>query len=403
MIDYLPVNASISNGGISDSYIEWVLPASETEFFDLTKLNLELKTQFRLADGEPIPAAHNVQLVNGYGHRVINKLSVFLNSTCVESMSHYGLYNMVKHYLTSERDEVESRGRAMFYQRDNVTDVPTFTPAQFENLNAYQTVMNNSIRNTVHTYTPLSLDIAGSNFYLINGVEIRIRIELAPINILLNGTNDQAYEYRVTMAKLWTEKVIPQSEALISLNRSITSTNSFIEYIYPLSTLKEYIFPAGSRTLSLENIFNSVIPNKLFVFMVDQTALNGQLNRNSTYLPHCNLSNVRLEINGSTFASLNSSWPNEISQLFMHTLNSLGTNKHLLTYENFKNGKCIICFDLRATDVEDCIALEPRGTLRLKLSLSEALTSNICVFIAGITHAAVYVSASRRVTTNFMV
>ena len=63
-----------------------------------------------------------------------------------------------------------------------------------------------------------------------NGVDIRLRFELSPASRMINIVSvDSGYKNIVETAKLWTQKIVPNPDALFSLSKSLLKNNSSIE------------------------------------------------------------------------------------------------------------------------------------------------------------------------------
>ena len=89
--------------------------------------------------------------------------------------------------------------------------------------------------------TPLKFNISSADFYLLNGVDIRLRFDLAPAKLIINSYDDNDYSYVVHSVKLWTQKIIPDPAALLSLNKSLLN-NQTIEYIHDRPIIKKNWF-----------------------------------------------------------------------------------------------------------------------------------------------------------------
>ena len=76
-------------------------------------------------------------------------------------------------------------------------------------------------------------------FFLMNGVDIRLKFDFCPTNILINAADESGYKYMIQTAKLWTKKIAPNPDALLSLNRSLINTNSDIEYVFGRPIIKK--------------------------------------------------------------------------------------------------------------------------------------------------------------------
>ena len=116
--------------------------------------------------------------------------------------------------------------------------------------------------------TPLNLDIENSDFYLLNGVEVRIRIELSSPQLIINSSESEKYNYKILSAKLWAQKIVLHNSALISLNKSLINNHAMIEYIFERPVTKNYVFPKGQSILSLDNVFAGVVPQKMYMFFI---------------------------------------------------------------------------------------------------------------------------------------
>ena len=80
--------------------------------------------------------------------------------------------------------------------------------------------------------------------------------------------------------------------------------------------------------------------------LLKQSTISGEYNVIGAYFSNCNLSSLRMEINGNIFVSMSSSSPNNIANLFHHTLSNLKDDKNLLSLQSFKNGRTIYSWDL---------------------------------------------------------
>ena len=95
--------------------------------------------------------------------------------------------------------------------------------------------------------------------------------------------------------------------------------NQTIEYIHDQPVIKKLVFSARQSCLSLDNIFNCIIPQMIHMVFLKQLGISGKYDVNGVYFSYCILSSLRMEMNGNTFASMFSSFPDNIANLFYHT------------------------------------------------------------------------------------
>ena len=105
------------------------------------------------------------------------------------------------------KDALPGVGRNAFYKDLNTTIDSTITDATFANLNSEEKSIFDDSKKVIHFTSPLSLDIGNSEFYLLNGVEVRIRIELSSPQLIINSSESEKHNYKILSAKLWAQKL----------------------------------------------------------------------------------------------------------------------------------------------------------------------------------------------------
>jgi len=401
--DYLPINANVNTNSVNDSYLEYIIHPSDREFINIENVFLELKLNIVSANGETLGDTARVSVIDGVGHNIIARSTVYLNSVVVESNPYKGLWEYIKTITGVGVNEQHSILRANYYKNitEKCTDVIETTYFQDDASNNEKEIIAD-VKRGLHLMVPINLNISSSDFYLLDNVELRIRIDLNPASYILSSDQaNQLYAYKISLAKLHLEKIIPHPNALVSLNKTMLTKNTSIEYVVDNPIIKTYVYPTGYTTLTVDNAFNGFIPNKLYVFFVSQTALNGDYTRNPSFLQNCKLTSIRVDINGNIHSHLTGSFPHNITQYFIKSLMGIGHEKTLLTYDNYKSGRTIYVFDLSNTDSSDCINIQKRGNLKISIQSSTAVTENMVLFLVGVSNGTVFINTDRVVKTSF--
>ena len=81
--------------------------------------------------------------------------------------------------------------------------------------------------------------------------------------------------------------------------------------------------PLKILSKALDNIFNGIIPQMIHMVFLKQLIKSGEYNLNRAYFSNFNLASLRMEIIGNTFASMSSSFPNNIANTLYHILSNL--------------------------------------------------------------------------------
>jgi hypothetical protein len=402
--DFLSTNSSLYTGHVTDSFIEFNIPGADNELLDLSSISAEVKIRVKKADLTDIDATDEVTLVDGFFHRMFQSHSVFLNGVQVEGSNHFGLLNNIKTYVSMGKNELDGRGINMMY-KDIVCKIPDLSNgAYFAAPTVSDTAIRAAVRDTVHMMGPLNFDISACNTYMLDNVDIRIRLELARPSVVLLTSGDEHYIYQVDVCKLWVKKIVPIPGAMLALNRSLALANNTIEYMFDRPIVKNIIFPANQTSLSIDSPFNGIIPHRIIVFMIDQRAFDGDYKRNPNYFLHNNISDLTLTINGNCLSNVKVKFPHLTAQAFHQTLCSIGSenNGHLLTRENFGSGRTMFVFDTRPTDSNDVLNLERKANMRFVMNCSSAPNSNKILFLVGYTLGIVQINSARVIFPNYL-
>jgi len=225
---------------------------------------------------------------------LLSQMQLFCNDVSVEMNNYYGLWSVVKNYLSKDESFVKTWGAQNLYNAKSLKEFDTVTAAYFtgDAVPFKRKLVMTRVKNVMHLMIPLELDIASSGKYLLDNVAVRIRFDLNPASFVLLSDNGE-FNYKIMQSKLHVEKILPNPASLVSLNKSMRIDNSMMDYIIDRAVVKSIVFPAGYMSLNIENLFQGVVPTKLIVFIVSQVALAGDFKRNPLYLHHCNINNKR--------------------------------------------------------------------------------------------------------------
>ena len=125
-----------------------------------------------------------------------------------------------------------------------------------------------------------------------------------------------------------------------------------------------FVFPKGYSTLTVDNVFNGVVPEMMYVLFMNQENAKGGYSKNSAYFTHANVNNICVKVNGHTIFAQTGTYPHHIAKMLQSTLDSIQSENNLLTVASFRKGRTIHAFDLRAGDCEDVLLIVKAGNLR---------------------------------------
>ena len=401
-IDYLPINMGIDRR-LNDKYLEFRINGSIGSFIDLSSLVLEMNVKFTKNDGTPLADELNLGVVNGFSNTIFKSASVFINDKMVESNPLFNYTSYIKMLKTINSDNIATLGKCGFFHNDaNIGGVTKkYVATTFTNANNIEQKLKSNLKsNGIDVCFPLLLDSTSLEMYLLDRVDLRIRLEMANNAWLLKSDGDVSdVSINITRAKLWLDRVIPQYNAMTALNQALMVKP--IEYVFQKTLHKTYVIGNGESSIMIDQPFGMVIPERMTFLMVDMNGFSGRSNQNGLYFEHCNISNLHMTVNGSTIYNINTNFPNNYSQSYYETLKTLGLdNDHMITFDTYKGGRTAFMFNFIHEPTGETLPVETTASLRINLKLSENLSSPHVIILLAETTGLLSIDSQRIVTCD---
>ena len=404
-VDFMPINMGV-NQMLSDQYLEFRINGVIGCFIDLSSLLVELSViPVKSVDNANLGDEDNVALVNGLANTLFKSVSVFLNEKMVESNPIFNYTSYIKLLKSMDLNTVNSIGKCGFFYDDNAnkrTITEEYVAGRFLGTNntLEHELMSDIKSHGIDMCFPLLLDISSLDMYLLDGVDIRVRLELANKGwIIKTNSGGPAITPYIRRARLWMDKVTPHYNALSALNESLNIKP--LEYIFNKTLHKTYVIGTGESTVMLDRPFGSCIPEKLTMVIVDMEAFSGRYDLNGLYFKHANLSSTHITINGSSVYSINTAFPHHYARSYYETQKTIGLdNSNLISYDAYNKGRSIYCFNFVNENVQDTLPVEMSASLRLYLKFSKSVNSPHVIILLADTTGLLTIDNQRIITCD---
>lgn len=400
-LDILPINLDGNKDGINDTYLEFRIPGTSGQFLDLSTLSLELRVSISKGDGTKLTDSDHVVFVNGLSNTMFKSCTCYINEQLVESSALFNYHSFLKMITTLPQEKIDSLGHTAFFRNEGAgtKSIPNvFTQEFFTSATTNEKEMMTACKEYgLSMRAPLLMDISSLDAYLLDSVDVRIRLELASKSWILNTDQDgDAFRFKLESARLWVDRVMPHVAAMESLNESLLSRS--LSYTFTRSLYKTYVLPANQTSLIAELPFSQIIPQNLLMAIVDMNAMQGRYDKNGLYFSHADLSHVHITINGSTVYNIRSAFPHHTAGIYYSTLEALGLEtRNSLTFQAFKAGRTVCAFNFVTEDIENGIPLEKSGNLRISLSFAQAQKQNLIIIFFAETLGLIDIDSRRHV------
>ena len=416
---FFPVN-NVDN----DRFCEFRIPRTLGNFIDMGSINLQfnLNVKKKKSHGgawtqyEQTVSGDHYDLVNLTSYCVFKSLSIEMNGVQVTNDSNYALNSYIRLITQFPYEEVDKIGKLFHLENYDKIVKSIADDSYFSALGDTSAISKRLVKirdKGLFLRAPLITDICNISSYLLDGVDIVIRLTLQENNAVfftaqqqpnLAEGNPKKYFYDIADISLHVKKIKPTDNAYAALHKTLLPKINDVptlDYVFTSKIVKQYHLPAGQNEHHLDLPFSSTIPERLYVvFQSYDNYQTRQWDENLLYLEHLNLSNVYITINGTTIYNIKCDFESgNVAELYNTTLLCLDKD-HLLTYDKFINGMTILGFPLAVFDQSADIRSPFHGVLRITLTFKGRLADAAMAYMLGDVLSILSINNNRDITLN---
>ena len=404
-IDILPVNLPI-NQRLRDNYLEFRIPGTQGAFLDLSNIVVDFKVSLTKDDDTTkLEEDDNVEFVNGLSNTMFKSVQVFLGEQVVETNSNFNYWSFIKLISCMPPSKMSTLGRIGAFRTDWSDDdgiiTNEFTNTYFTGATAKNKKINTDLKSRgLSMCFPLALDISTLDQYVLDNIDVRVRLELSPHAWLLNTSATDGSKYRIHMdyAKLWVTRVFPYPSAYLALNGALVSSPDPVTYTFNRTISKTYVLTGNQTSLLIDQPWAQVIPNKIYMVIVPMNYYAGLHQGNGLYFENAKLRSIAIYLNNNAIYRIAGDFDNHYSRLYYETLKTLGLERDsILGYDSFNKGRSIFAFDMSSIQTKDSLPVERSGNLRMELEFAGGVTYNRMVLLFAETTGILSIDGQRTV------
>ena len=232
----------------------------------------------------------------------------------------------------------------------------------------------------------LHLDMCFQQRFLLNGVELKLRFIRSKDAFCLTGDGD--FKVLLKEVSLFCRKVRPSDAVRLAHIKALQLGMAS----YPLRRVevKTFTIPQGNLSWVKENVFLGQLPKRMVVGLIENTAFNGQLNKNPFRFQNYGINFIAIYKDGEQIFS-KPLQPDFARNRFVRSYLSLftETNQYYvdegngITRDDYPHGNTLFAFDF-TPDLGAASGhweLVKHGSIRLEIHFSAALTATINTII----------------------
>jgi len=371
--------SSITHGGP----LEFLSIGSASHYRDPADMFLALKCRVKKNNKEDLDNTCRVAIINYLINTLFAQVDVFLSgkkiTPSVATHAWRSIFEVLLNYGPDAKStHLETSG---FYKdtagkMDNIDDTNLgFVARRIEDSKPFE------------LYGKLHTDISFQNRYIINNVDMVVRLIRNSHSFCLISDKLNNYELFIDSATLYLRQV--KISAPMMLQHAMALEKATIKY--PLTRVEtvQYTINQGLLIHSIDNVSSGVIPKRIVFGMVDSIASQGAYEKNPFNFKHFDIAQIQVTVDNSDvpFSPLDlnfdeCSWLRAYYNMFSG-LDRAGLDwGNDITKKDFKEGYGLYVFDLTP---DKCYGehfnVMKKGNLKLKFSFRKPTPSVISLFI----------------------
>ena len=390
--------------------VEFYYPSSSEQFLDLTQTLLRVKAEVTKGNGAALETTDKVAMINNSLHSMFSHARVALNDVDVLSTaSNYAIKSYIETVLNNSLEVKKSILTAQqFHIDDNVT-VTSPEPETGEHnkgLDARYAVCRNGVFEMVGR---VHADIFNCTKFLLPGVAMKVKFTLAePQFVLMTAATNENYTFKIREAQLVVYKVDVSPTYSTAIERSLQEKDAAYEFTRTETLV--HTITGGLSTKTLDNLFPGILPKRITIVFVKNSAWVGSFTENPLNFHHHNMSRIVVRVDGRSISHpVKTNFDtSEFASAFMTLYgNRDGGNADPgcgISMEEYKDGFTATCYDLTPDNnasTPGYVYPDQRGNLSIEFGFREPLTDSINVVILSEFDSILTIDEQRVVTTSF--
>ncbi len=359
------------------SPIEFNVSGQGVDYMDLKHTQIHVKAKILKSDGSALAATEKTAPINLWLQSLFSQVDISLNGSLItNSSSLYPYKSYLKVLLNETNDAKTSTLQSQLYYKDAGGHMDEIDPnAQNQALFTRYVYVKES--HIVDMCGPLYEDFADSKRYLINGVNLHIRLfRTRPEFNLMSGEDNASYKVKIEDVYLRVCKIQP-NVSMITSHAKMLKHNT-VKYPFTKSDVKAVSLTKGQLNYTVDNLFQNKVPNKIVVGLVSAEAFNGSYAKNPFNFAMYKLRSIGLYVDGEPLPGeplviSDDQYIGAYNNLF-EGRESTGSN---IDRDDFIGGYALYQFCLEPHMKEGYLDLIKRGNLRLQIQFSEALPETV--------------------------
>ncbi|XP_067939591.1 uncharacterized protein F54H12.2-like [Watersipora subatra] len=390
-----------------DSPIKFFVSGDSNYYMDLKSSYLHLEIKITKADGSNIDDDAEVAPINLIGQTLFQQIDVSLNDVIITDSSNLYHYRAMIETLLSYSDESKQSQLTMsMFAKDTANAMEARNDS---NKGFVERKRLTEKSKTVQLIGKIHSDIFFQNRYLLNGVDLKLTLIKNSDKLILMSGGASGFKLKIINASFFVRKV--KINDGIQMKHIEMLEKELKPALYPIRrvTMKSFNIPSGSLSCNEENLFNGILPKRIFIGMVDARSFEGNFEYNPFNFKHKNLKYCSLLVDGKMVPQ-KPFFTDFSNDQFLRSYFSLieGTGKAFkdvgigIDRTEYAHGYSLLAFDLTPSlDDDGSFNVLKKGNIRFEAKFNSGLDVPVNVIVYAEFDATIKIDKNRAVLPNF--
>ncbi|KAF8789562.1 hypothetical protein HNY73_007492 [Argiope bruennichi] len=360
--------------------IEFYINGNGEHYLDLAHSILHLQIKIlKKNNNSALGDNDNVAPINYILNTMFSEFSVFLNDKQVASQSNYSYRSFFESLLFSSKSSQDSLLSAALFRKDTAAEHDNVIAASTnEGFKARKTIFKNS--KIVDLIGILHYDLAAQPKLLINGVNVRIKLERQKDSFSLLSNTDN-YKIGLISASLFIRKINVAPSIVLAQEKALE--RGLVKIPIRRAEVRSFALSSGIQSSTIANAFIGQLPTRLILGFVSNEAYNGNFSKNPFNFRHYNLNYLSI-LEGSKMIPSKPFKPNFANNLYARSYLSLFTDLNRfhnsqninISYEEYPKGYTLYAIDLTPDMAagETHMSINRTGNIAIDIKFDAPLT-----------------------------
>ena len=270
----------------ADSPFEFAISRQNSaDFLDLRNSQIYVRLKVTKTDGTAL-TNENVGPANMFLQAFFSATEVTLQNKATITCNYNPYRAYIPTILNYGTDAVVSQlDTQLFYMDDS--DSPAVTDPASTNNGLFERAKVISKSNVIDLQGPIFHDLFSMSRYLINQVDLKIKMYRSPAEFCLLTGDANTYRMNIEDIYILAKKVRVNPAVIYGHSKILEKQNAL--YPYNKIEVKSVSISRGSTNYTWDNVFQGRRPNKLIIGFVKSRAINGDYKTNPFNFQNCSI------------------------------------------------------------------------------------------------------------------